>query len=853
MPVKAARTTKGLVEAARICLTESTFAPDKAAELLQAAIQQDPTYVNALILRSTLASRLGRLGSAFADMALAIEVEKGSSDPRRLASLYGGRASVCYRMRRYSDAVSDLRSALRWEPDNGMWYYELSRVHMKQGCVSLAQWCLQQALQEPMWSLVNEATRPKVYALYGHSCLMSREYKKAKVLLHKSIEAGGEAPAAVLHDVGLVHYFEGTSLPMAVEYLKRATELDAQPLEYPMHLSLALVRSNRYADALPSMSEAVLRGQEEARLRFYRGCIELQLSMGALAIADLQASIAMEATRSTAAAATPEKIDARACVAIALTHIFCDKHIHAAATSLEAEALLQTREVSTRLYAGLLLGIVRHELGDRDAALRALQKTMEVLRETADSHHSGGGKEPMSHSSAQPVCVADVEMLILTHLGLVYSDYGYNDLAARHFREASRRAMHQSRHDAQRDVCAFRLAVSQVELGDYVGALQTLDARPFSAGESCKANTSALLPPADPFRGTPDPQAGDDAEAPTAASSAGQGKGEAAAPPDGGPASGCHSVGPGEVEHLRALILRRLGRLDVALSYAAGAMEACQSAAPPTSATGPRACRRAVPAFLYNRALILFSVARYAEALVDVEECIGAYSRGEQAVLGGAEVADAYYFKGRIYHALGAHGDALSSITEALRLNPSLRRTPPFAYAYGVLLAIAGQLGEALAAFTAAITAHSDEGAAATATAPEQLGERPRSKAEGPPPVYYHERAKVYQQLGNYADALSDYNVVLGCTSGALLTAPLSGKTSTVAGPAAWNALVNRALTLKELKRYEEAAMDWDAALRSDGSGLLSALTSRDVYELPYMHLCLPGEEQTTAAGAAPA
>ncbi|KAG5502091.1 hypothetical protein GH5_05035 [Leishmania sp. Ghana 2012 LV757] len=852
MPAKTARTAKGLVEAARTYLTENTFAPDKAAELLHAAIQQDPTYVNALVLRSNLASRLGHLTSAFADMSLAIEVDKGNSDPRRLASLYGGRAYLCYRMRRYTDAVMDLRSALRCEPDNGMWCYELGRVYMKQGCVSLAQWCLQQVLQEPMWSRVDEATRPKVYALYGHSCLMSREYKKAKTLLHRSIEAGGEAPAAVLHDVGLVHYFEGSSLATAVEYLARATESDAQHLEYPMHLSLALVRSNRYADALSRMSEAVLRGHEEGCLRFYRGCIELQLRMGSLALADLQACIVMEATRNGTAEVTPQRIAARACVAMALTHIFCDKDLHSAAMSLESETLLQTPEVSTRLYVSFLLGIVRRMAGDRDAALRALQKTMQVLRETVRIHHSCGGEEPRLQVSERPVCVTDVEMLTLTHLGLVYSDYGYHDLAARHFHEASQRATQPHRDDAQRDVCAFRLAVSQVELRDYVGALQTLGATTFSMGEPPAADDRTSVPLADPSSATPASTAEADPKELSSTPSAGRTKGEQTARPAGAPHAVCHRVHPGEVEHVHALILRRLGRLDRALSYATAAMEARRREAAQTPATDFLARVQAVPAFLYNRALIFFDLARYAEALVEVQECIRACSEGERAVALGAEVADPYYLQGRIYHSLGAHGDALDSLTEALRLNPSLGQTPPFAYAYGVLLAMAGRLDEALAAFTGAITTHSKETAAAAVMAPVQQEEQIRSKAEGPPLVYYHERAKVYQRLGCYAEALSDYNVVLECASGASLTASLSGGTSTVTGPAAWNALVNRALTLKELKRYDDAATDWDAALRSDRSGLLSTLTSRDVYELPYMHLCLPGEELTAATGEAP-
>ncbi|GET89398.1 hypothetical protein, conserved [Leishmania tarentolae] len=854
MSMKSTRTTKGLVEAARQYLGEGTFAPDKAAELLQTAVQQEPTCVNALVLRSTLASRLGQLTSALADMSLAIELEKASNDLHRFASLYGARASLYYRMGRLADAVTDLRSALRLEPDNGMWCYELGRVHVKQGCVSLAQYCLQQALQEPMWSRVNETTRPKVYALYGRTCLRSRDYKKAKMLLKKSVEVGGEGPAAVLHDIGLAHYFEGVSLAPAVECLTRATEMDSRPVEYPMHLSLALVRKNQYAEALLSMNDAVLRGQEDYRPLFYRGCIEMELGMGSHALLDLQASKAMAAARKASSATALQRTEALVRVATGLTHIFCDKDLRSAAASLESKALQQTGEVSIRLYAGVLLGIARHEQGDLQGALRALHNTLQVLRKTAHTHSSGrgdGGRPSLM--SELPVCAADVEVLALTHLGLVYSDHGYTDLAARHFREAHKRSAYYHRDTAQRDICFFRLAVSEAELKDYFGALQTLQSRPFCEGGASIRSAGLPSPPlADSSQISSTPTEVTDAEKPNTESSVEQAKEE--------PLTGkstrtfnaaTYHVLPGDVEHLHAVILRRLGRLELALSWATAAIVAAQSATDQSSLSASLSVRQSVPAFFYNRALIFFSLARYAEALTDVQECIRACNDVERAVTLGAEAADPYYLEGRIHHSLGAHGAALESLTEALRRNSSLQRTPPFAYAYGVLLAIAGRLNEALAAFTAAITAH-NEGSAAEA--PER-GAEPSvrgDETERAPLVYHHERAKIYQLLGNYADALRDYNIVLGRAPGAPPAAPPAGAISTVTCLSAWSALVNRALTLKELKRYDEAAMDWDAALRSDRSGLLATFTSHDVYELPYIHLCLPGEELAAVAVVEP-
>ncbi|KAG5501797.1 hypothetical protein JKF63_04066 [Porcisia hertigi] len=850
MFVKTVRTTKGLVEAAKTCLAESTFAPDKAADLLQTAIQQDPTYVNALLLQSTLSSRLGHLTSALADISLAIELDKGNSDPHRLASLYGGRANLCYRLGRYSDAATDLRSALRWEPDNGMWCYELGRVYMKQGNVSLAQWYFQQTLQEPMWSRVNEMTRPKVYALYGRSCLISREYKKSKMLLDTCIKEGMEGSAAVLHNLGLAHYFEGTSFPTAVEYLTRAVELDTRSVDYIMDLSLALVRCNQYNEALSSMNEAVLRGHEDVRLRFYRGCIELELGMGPQALVDLQVPTSMGHSRHSKGGALLKQTAVRACLAMGLVHIFCDKDLSAGAAALEAEALKQTQELSIRLYTELLLGIVYHRVGDRHAALRALHEALRVLREIACAR-SGDGKEPGSHVSHLPLCITDAATLTLTHLGLVYSDLGYADLAARHFREVRLRATEQNCDAAQADVCCFRLAVSQVEMNDHLGALQTLRTRPLSKHRrSVSAANPPSPPPADPSKGKAYSAEVTELGNPSDESAAGRAElKKETASPIGASLLG-HHLPQCEMEHLHAVILRRLGRLDQALSYATAAIEATGPLQGGATVSKSSTTRPAVPAFLYNRALIFFSLARYPEALADVQECIRACGKHDRTGALRAEVADPYYLQGRIHHSLGAYTEALESLTEALRLNPSLQLTPSFSYAHGVLFAIAGRLDDALAAFTAAISAHNEASRPdATTVEPDQEQQRVSRKSECAPLVYYQERAKVYQQLGNYENALKDFEVVLGCTSGTLLPVPFVSPTSTVMRPSTWSALVNRALTLKELKRYTEAAIDWDAALRSDRSGLLASFTSQDVFELPYLHLCLPGEEVAGEAG----
>jgi tetratricopeptide (TPR) repeat protein len=208
--------------------------------------------------------------------------------------------------------------------------------------------------------------------------------------------------------------------------------------------------------------------------------------------------------------------------------------------------------------------------------------------------------------------------------------------------------------------------------------------------------------------------------------------------------------------------------------------------------------------------------------------------------------ADSHYLQGCIEHATGDFPASLKSLTAALSVDEALRNSPAFSYSYGVLLAIAGLHEAAVDAFTAAVEQSSLAGGteAEAGVARVAVGGGGGGGALGCPAVYHHERAKSYQQLGRYAEALADYNCVLPKSLVSVLPASASDASrSQVTEPVNWNALVNRALTLKELQWYDAAAADWDAALRMDRSGCLAQFTSQDIFEMSYMELCLPGCE----------
>lgn len=868
MSGKSARTSKELVEAARACMSDSNICPTKAVDFLTSAVQKDPTFVNALVLSSSLASRLGQLAAATADLSLAIEVERGSSDARRVASLYGSRSGLFARAGRHTDAVADLRAALKCEPDNGVWAFELGRAYLREGRVSLAQLSFQQALQEPMWSHVNESTRPKVYALYGRCCLMCRDYKKAKGLLRKALEAGGEG-AAVMHDVGLAHYHEGTSPLTAVEFFARATEMDPQPVEYPLHLGLTHARCGNFSDALSSMNEAVLRGPAEPRLRFYRGCVELQLGLGPQALVDLQASVDQQSGAreglAANAAATPARSEAPgnsvrvhkiregvlgvetassapAWVAMALVHLFCEHSLDRAAVCL-TEALRRELDHPQRVLAGLLLGVVLHQRDDVLAALRVLLDVVADMREvmlanthsscSASNNNAGESFSKASSSSFDTGFYADMELLVLTHVGLAYDACGCADLALRFFTQARQRAQQQQRHGeaTQLNSCFFREAVAQVELRDNWGALHTIES---NNSDGCR--NAAVVP----SRGSPSPNlpnatwtvndvSGTDkaAKKQQPVKSHTSAENVAAATPTSPAFLTLHQPSPGETAHLYAVTLRRLGRFTEALHLATAAVEAQRSSVAAASSVVAD-----VPAYRYNRALTYFLLGNYAEAMRDVRACVEARPTSS---------ADVYYLQGCIAHATEHFAEALASLTMALEADATLRESPVFSYSHGVLLAIAGRHEDAIAAFSAAIL-HSSHAARNAEPTTENDVAATESEARRPcPAVYYHERAKMYQQTGRYAEALADYDCVLPKARSNRVSTESSATQSESA--LNWNALVNRALTLKELHRYDEAAADWNTAVKLDQSGCLAQFTSQDVFEMPYLELCLPGCE----------
>ena len=93
-------------------------------------------------------------------------------------------------------------------------------------------------------------------------------------------------------------------------------------------------------------------------------------------------------------------------------------------------------------------------------------------------------------------------------------------------------------------------------------------------------------------------------------------------------------------------------------------------------------------------------------------------------------------------------------------------------------------------------------------------------------PSYIHERAKSYLLTDNFQKALDDYSEVI----------KLQPKNS--------HAYFGRAFALKALKNYDGAAEDLEKAKELDPFNPKLIVNPKKIYEIKYIKLCEPGEEQ---------
>lgn len=207
--------------------------------------------------------------------------------------------------------------------------------------------------------------------------------------------------------------------------------------------------------------------------------------------------------------------------------------------------------------------------------------------------------------------------------------------------------------------------------------------------------------------------------------------------------------------HVLSVALKKLGKMDDALHWAMRSIQ-----------RNPKHYK-----FYLNRGEILFNLGRYDECIADVKGLLKIKST----------VGEAYFLRGRAYHAVKQYNEAVSDFEESAKLLPDLLQNEVYHYCCGVVYANAQMWSNALTSLTRAI----------------QLSSLPTVV------LYFHERAKVNQNLGEPLQAVNDLNFVIQYE------------------PNNVRALLRRCFSLKSLEKFEEAANDWRKAKTLDRHQLM--------------------------------
>ncbi|GLI66721.1 hypothetical protein VaNZ11_010659 [Volvox africanus] len=255
---------------------------------------------------------------------------------------------------------------------------------------------------------------------------------------------------------------------------------------------------------------------------------------------------------------------------------------------------------------------------------------------------------------------------------------------------------------------------------------------------------------------------------------------------------------PASVYNLRGCLARKERQFSAALRYLT------------------RAVRKSPgePRFYYDRAQCYLDMALWPEAIDDLSSALDLmpdsplllFSRGEAQLAfeagdvesAAADLARAAELCGGCLHGEGPLWESrkfMSSGSGDPDLSPSLW------YQLGCAHSRCGRPREAVTAFQRAA----------------QL--MPRH------PAFLHELAKACQIIGDHATALAHFNSVLQLQ------------------PNNARALLRRGLSLKCLRRYDEAAADILAARKLEPSNPLMQLDMRAVGKISFIELCAPGEE----------
>eukprot|EP00796_Vickermania_ingenoplastis_P009174 gene9174-6452_t len=409
---------RGEYDAARALKIDSEEHLKQAFRHLNACLDIKPTFLGALLLRANIAGKSRNYAVAVADLSLAIQVLTGglTVDKKRLASVYGSRAGIYVKQRKFQEGLLDLQKAIDIEGDNGAWLYEMGKVYLAQGNQSFAQYYFQACLNDKVFR-ISDAVKFKALSSLGMCRLSNGDTCGALTTFMKAKELNDTAD--LRNYMGLSSYRAGY-FTSAVEHFKRAVEMNRNCLEYHFNLAVSYYRTKDLNNALQHFTTATLHG-ESAELLYFRGLVQLALGLYIHALVDFDQAI----------------------------HLDSQSRFHYAKTLLfMAQAKMDDAEISCRKALELApqsrrclahSGMIAHYRGDLHTAVKMLHAALEI--------------EPK-------------DVILVERLGLAYTDLGFHDTAVRFFERCCTLSP-SGRY-------FFRKAVAQLCSGDIWGGYRSI-------------------------------------------------------------------------------------------------------------------------------------------------------------------------------------------------------------------------------------------------------------------------------------------------------------------------------------------------------------------------------------------
>ncbi|XP_051170056.1 mitochondrial import receptor subunit TOM70 [Leptopilina boulardi] len=196
---------------------------DKAISDLDKVITSDcannDLKVNALIKRASMHVQLENPEKSFCDFTMAVELNPNCGD------IYHNRAQVNLLLERIDEAKADFEKASQLHPNSGLIYVQKCYADYRYAATKKDQYLLASAMSDFQKAFEKFPDCSECYTLYAQILCDSQEYEKADEYFTKAMEKDPQNATIYVHK-GLLQLHWNTNIDKAVEYIKKALELD---------------------------------------------------------------------------------------------------------------------------------------------------------------------------------------------------------------------------------------------------------------------------------------------------------------------------------------------------------------------------------------------------------------------------------------------------------------------------------------------------------------------------------------------------------------------------------------------------------------------------------------------------